>query len=200
MISLEVAEKLPQGWAEKISMASDVNRERISGAMGTEVRTVIVEHLANRGQQHPTAGRLGGTPTGFITGLANNFDQVVTVSVDANGVSLRMRHPTISRAYHDITITGSPWLTLPMNAPAYGHRVGEFDHFILLKPAAGGGDPDKKPKERQPLPTDVPVFLLVHSVTQWQDPTLMPTADQINTAASLGAVREVKAIAAENRS
>jgi len=197
MTSLEVQDKLGPVLSRIAAGLEGSDRVRVSTAMGAEVRSLIVRHLTALGaSRHTTANRLGAAPTGFIAQFAENFDQTSTVAVDEDGVSLTMRHPVISRALHDITIVptgGRQFLTIPLNALAYGRRVGEFEKFRLVKQggARTGGAPEK------PHDNSLPAWLLVRSVTQKQDPTLLPTFDEINSAAALGAGREIKALLAE---
>lgn len=195
-MNLQIEERLGPALSRMISEMEGPGRVQISQAMGGEVRSLIVRHLEGLGQtRHTTAERLGGAQTGFIADLAQNFDQSSTVEVDEDGVSLSMRHPVISRAFRDITITArnGKYLTIPMNGLAYGRRVGEFSKFVLLRPK-GEGSSARSDQPRKPLPTDVPCWLLVRSVTQPQDPTLFPSVDEIYGAAAEGARKEVREI------
>jgi len=198
LFSVEVAEKLSPALQRIAAQLDGPARVRTSAAMGSEVRSLIVLHLRDLGNsRHTTAQRLGAAPTGFITNLAENFDQSSTVAVDADGVSITMRHPTLVRAVRDVTIKpkNAQFLTIPLNALAYGRRVGEFEKFILVKKGEGGGSGEKK--ESKPIDNSLPAWLLVRSVTQKRDPSLLPTFDEITSAAALGAKKAIKEVLTE---
>ena len=205
MINVEVQEKLGPALSRIASGLDGADRVRVSQAMGAEVRQLIVTHLTGLAEtRHTTAERLGGTPTGFIGNLAENFDQSSNVSVDQDGVSISMHHPTLVRAVRDVTITASrQYLTIPLNGLAYGHRIGEFEGQAVQKIFAGGHRTGKeqprteRSDEERGVRQDIPAFLFIHSVTQKKDPTLLPTMDEINTAAARGAGREIKTILTE---
>lgn len=186
MINVDVQEKLGPTLSYVANTLTGPERVRISQAMGAEVRRLIVFHLTQLGNtRHTTAQKLGASPTGFITNLAENFDQSSTVSVDADGVSIAMRHPTLVRAVRDVTILPKKqFLTIPMNAIAYGRRCGEFAEVQFVR---------KGEEIRQ----DIAAYLLVRSVTQRRDPTLLPSMDNIYTAAARGAGREIKTVLQE---
>lgn len=199
MTSLEVQEKLGPVLSRIAAGLEGADRVRVSRAMGGEVRGLIVRHLTELGNsRHTTAQRLGARPTGYIAQLAENFDQSSTVAVDADGVSISMRHPVIARALRDITIVptgGKQFLTIPLNALAYGRRVGEFEKFRLVR--QGGDHRGPEGKKDKPYDNSLPAWLLVRSVTQKRDPSLLPTLDEITTAAATGAGAEIKALLTE---
>ena len=200
MTSLEVQEKLGPALSRIAAGLEGAERVRVSRAMGSAVRLLLVGHFTTlAGSRHTTAQRLGATPTGYLESLAENFDQTTTVAVDEGGVSLTMRHPAISRALRDITITpkNGQFLTIPLNALAYGRRVGEFEKFRLVRKGEGGGSAEKKAAPA-PFDNSIPAWLLVRSVTQRRDPSLLPAFDEINTAAAHGAASEIKALLSES--
>jgi hypothetical protein len=165
-------------------------RQAVSQGMGVEVRSLIVRHLTDlAGSRHRTAQRLGASQTGYIANLAENFDQSSTLTVDETTATLAMRHPVLTRAVRDVTITGSPYLTIPLNALAYGRRVGEFSKFVLIKKGSGKGGSDK---EKKPLDPSIPAWLLVRSVTQKRDRTLLPTVEEMEAAAAKGARNAIR--------
>lgn len=186
MIALEIQEKLGPTLSYVANTLTGPQRVRVSAAMGAEVRTLIVFHLTQLGNtRHGTAERLGASPTGFIANLAENFDQSSTVSVDQDGVSISMRHPTLVRAVRDVTILPKKqFLTIPMNALAYGRRCGEFAEVQFVH-------------RGEEIRQDIAAYLLVRSVTQKRDPSLLPTMANIYTAAARGAGREIKAVLQE---
>lgn len=198
MISLEVQEQLGAKVVERIANETDANRVKISEGMSVEVRRFIVAKFTELGEtRHDTADRLGGEQTGFIRDLAQNFDQASTVTVDDDGVSISMRHPIISRAFHDVTIvpTHSQFLTIPVDGKAYGHRAGEFAGLILIRSQTTGNlFLAERPENKGDHPNAL--FLLVKSVEQKQDRSLFPSDDEINASAALGATRALKAIIA----
>lgn len=177
-MNIDVEEKLGAGLSQVAAGLTDPERQEVSETMGAGVRSLIVRHLSDlAASRHTTAEKLGASPTGYIRDLADNFDQSSTVEVDADGVSLHMRHPVLSRALHDVTILPrKQFLVIPMNAIAYGRRPGEFAKNYFMRG-----------RSAKPIPDDRPAWLLVRSVTQRRDPTLLPTLDQMTTAAAKAA-------------
>lgn len=187
MINLQVQEKLGPTLSHLAANLSGPERTRVSQAMGSEVRLALVAHFRQLGEtRHTTADRLGGARTGFIAQLAENFDQASTVSVDEEGVSITMRHPVITRGLRDVSIVpkAAKFLALPMNGIAYGRRPREFAEVQFVH-------------RGEEIRTDIAAFALVRSVTQRRDPTLLPSMDDLLTAAARGAGREIRAILQE---
>ncbi len=153
-----------------------------SRAMGEEVQILIVSHLiVLAGTRHATANRLGATPTNFIAQAADAAAGADVVQADGDGVSLRLRHPVVARAFRDITIVPkkAAALTIPINALAYGRRAAEFPDLFRIPHT----DVLAIPREGQ---APLALFILVRSVTQRQDRSLMPSPDEINEAAATG--------------
>ncbi len=190
LLDFSIADKLSPALRQIGAQLDGAGRALVSEGMAIEVRSLIVRHLAELGDsRHTTANRLGAQPTGFIASLAENFDQSSTVAFDSVAATITMRHPTILRATRDVTITAKKqFLTIPLNAAAYGRRVGEFAKFRLVKKGGGKGGEKKAAK---PFDDSIPAWLLVRSVTQRRDPTLLPTMDEIADAGATGARRVI---------
>lgn len=187
MITIHVQDKLSPAMRKMVDGMHGEGKVRISEAMGGEVRSLVVWHLTSlAASKHTTANKLGATPTGYIANLAENFDQSSTLTFDASGATLAMRHPVISRAVRDVTITPKKqFLTIPLNALAYSRRCGEFQEVQFVH--------GRSEAVRQ----DMPAYLLVRGVTQKQDRSLLPGDDELATAAADAAKREVKTLLTE---
>lgn len=188
LVSLEVSEKLAAGMRHVAEGLEGLGRLEASYHMGEEVQILVVAHLRGLADtRHGTAQRLGATPTNYIAQAADMAAGAGVVRPDPDGVSLSLRHPVIARAFRDITITakGSGALTIPVAAIAYGRRAAQFPNLFIFRSKTTG---NSFLAQRQAEKGDMPLllFLLVRSVTQHQDRSLMPSADEINTAAATG--------------
>jgi hypothetical protein len=185
------------------------SRQKLNQSMGSAVREKIADHLAKvASEKHTTAQRLGATPSGHLEQAARAVEKT-PVESDSLAAYVTLNHPGLGRAFHDVTIVphGDYPLTIPINAIAYNRRVGQLrmeghDIFRPLKKGAkaiGHKIGDRKTaifsesdrmnvyveKQGQSL---VALYALTRSVTQMQDSTLMPTAQELTTAAIAGAI------------
>lgn len=83
--------------------------------------------------EHRTAETLGAQPTGH---LSEAYEGIESIS-DADAATLLV--PSASRlraAFGSYVLTpknGSQYLTIPVAAPAYGHRAREFDDLFFMR-------------------------------------------------------------------
>ncbi len=187
---------------ERYSAALDSpERTALNAAMGTEVQVVTENHLRGlAATRHATADRLGASYTGFMAQAAEKVASPAALSADPSAATLTINHPGIARAFHPITITphNATYLAIPLNALAYGRRPREFDKVVLIFKGGsrkGGAEPRKeKSDEEKAAPVDLPAFLLVRSVTQQQDRTLLPSNEEWEKAAATGARNFIAAL------
>lgn len=182
-----------QGFANGGPRQLDVLR-----GMGEAVKEVTREHLRDlAGSRHTTADRLGGTYTGFLAQAAQAVESA-PLQVGGGEAAFVINHPGIGRAFHPITIGPGPkMLSIPLNAIAYGHRIGDFDKvqlFIKGGQRTGAEKPrTKKNDEERGVRQDIAAFVLVRSVTQQQDRTLLPSNEQWHAAAKEAAIDIISA-------
>ena len=161
-------------------------RARLSAAMGLAVKELTREHLAQlAASKHTTAEKLGAAPTGHFEQAARAVEDAPLTS-DELSASFTIRHPGIGRAFHGITITpknGATYIPLAMNAIAYGRRPREFDQVQFVH-------------RGEAVRTDIAAYLLVRSVTQKQDRSLLPSDAAWQAAAAQGARDFIAAIPA----
>ncbi len=203
MINVEVEDRLTPLLKALAAAAEGEDRIRLSEAMEIEVRQLIVFHFTTLAEtRHATADRLGGTQTGYIADLAQNFDQVGTITVDDSGLEIAMRHPVISRAFHDVTIrpVAAKALTIPVNGLAYGRSPREFagQLFIYVNKTTHDAFLALRTQNKGERPTLM--YLLAREVTQKQDRTLFPSESNLATAGAIGIRKELKAIRQEAHS
>lgn len=155
----------------------------LNQAMGEGVKEKTRDYLGELAlSRHATANRLGASPTGFLAEAARAVE-ATPVEADAGGAGFTINHPGMARAFGDVTIVpiNAQYLTIPINALAYGRRVGEFGGKVVL--LMEGGHRETSERKRKPIPLDLPVFFLVRSVTQHQDRTLLPSDSEWKSAA-----------------
>lgn len=135
--------------------------------------------------RHKTANSLGAAPTGALEKAADR----VTSASDEKSATVTVSGSLFARAFRDITITptSAKALTIPINAIAYGKRVGELEAqgWKFFRPR----NPDAKPLlwATNPAGESMPMYYLAAKVEQPQDRTLLPSDEELLEAARLGA-------------
>lgn len=112
---------------------SELNR-RIARRCEALTRDYLLEIAP---ETHKTASKLGAEPTGHLERAAEN----VTSRADADAAYVGVTSPGITRAFHDLTITGHPWLTIPAHKLAYGRRAKSLERLLgvrLFRPLKKG--------------------------------------------------------------
>jgi hypothetical protein len=189
--SVEVTSRLSENYRRAASYLSGEGRAEASKAMGTEVQLAVVAHLRNlAGSKHDTANRLGASPTGFLARAADAAAGEGVVRSDDDGVTLAIRHPAVARAFRDITIVPktAKALAIPIHAIAYNRRPAQIWESMNLFILGGKGQAVGRNviAMKEPDGSILPLYILVRSVTQRQDRSLMPSDDEILDAAATG--------------
>ena len=167
------------------------DRRGMHNAMGFAARNLTRDHLNDIAtSRHATASRLGATPSGHWAQAAEK----TTMESDATSATVTISHPGIGRALHDVDITpgaGKKFLTIPLLAQAYNLRAARVEGLFVAKGKNGGLFLAKKESEDK----DAPVrawYLLVPSVHQAQDRSLLPSNTEYERAAVDGAIDYLK--------
>ena len=176
---------------------------RLIAALGPEGRrglhAVAAEDLANWIQahvrayamgKHGTARAFGARPTGhYEKGLA-----AISTSATADGGSVTVPIPGIGRAWGDVTVRPkrSRALTVPLRGGGpeiYGRTVGELRalgwSFFARKGVLFGTRGEGGKRETRAM------FVLKTLVVQKQDPSLLPSQDEIAKRAATAKVKYV---------
>lgn len=171
----------------------------LARAMGIEVQEETVRHLTElAGTRHETANRLGATPSNHLAQAAEKAaDPSALTMTGFNEATLTINHVGLARAFHDITIVPKEKkaLAIPINAIAYNKSPAQMtleghELFVL-----GGKKFDTGKNilaEKLPDGSILALFLLVASVTQRQDRSLLPSDEQWSAAAARGASTYIK--------
>lgn len=162
---------------------------RLHEAIGLRARTLTRDHLIGiAGSRHDTANRLGAQPSGHWAQAAEK----TTYVADSDSATVTIAHPGIGRAMHDVDIYpggGKKALTIPLIAAAYNLRaasVWESEGLFVVKGKSSKGNAAVAVKRL----TDgslQPWYLLLPSVHQKQDRSLLPSDEQYRVAAVEGA-------------
>lgn len=162
------------------------NPTGLNRAAGYECYIAIRNHLRIIGlNRHTTANRLGAKPTKFWSTTAR---AVTLDGASDTGFTIGVPNPAIGQAFHDVTIrpVKAKALTIPINALSYGKTVYEMSRkFKIFKPK--GKSVICALRGRGKTSTLVPLFALVKQVQLSRDPSLWPTDEAMNAAASRGA-------------
>lgn len=163
------------------------DRIGLNEAIGDSVRNLVIDHLTKISEtRHDTAEELGAQPTGHWEDPASYTERTAT----EEGATVSIRKPGIGRAAHDVTIEPGEdheWLALPLLAEAYGQRAYRIPDLFFVQPK---GKDYALLGRRTGSGKDAQVswlYLLVESVFQKQDPTLLPTEEEFRVAALQGA-------------
>jgi hypothetical protein len=163
----------------------------LHNAMGYAARTLTRNHLIElAGSRHDTANRLGAKPSGHWAQAAED----TTFESDANSATVTIAHPGIGRAMHDVTITpgsGKKFLTIPLIAQAYDLRaaaVWAAEELFIAKAKDQSGKDYAVAGKRLSDGSFQAWYLLVPSVHQAQDRSLLPSDTEYERAAVDGAI------------
>ena len=187
---MKVDVTIPQSLVDRLQSFVNGSRSPLNvlRVMGAAVKEKTVDYLRDlSGSRHSSANRLGGTPTGFLADRTQAVENA-PLTVSGSEASFTINHPGAARAFHDVTITpgnGAHFIPIPLNALAYGHSPREFQKNIFIKKGAGTGGAKKVSK---PIDDSIPAWLLVESVMQPQDRTLLPSPEEWGAAAKNAAI------------
>lgn len=142
--------------------------------------------------RHDSARRLGAEPSGFWA----EADKQSVATSDGESATVSITHPGIGRVAHDVDIVpgaGKQWLTIPLEASAYGERAYRMSDLFFVQPtgkehALLGRRTGKGKGEVEWL------YLLLKSVHLPQDRTLLPPDEAFAQVARLSAAEFVQAI------
>jgi hypothetical protein len=201
-LSVEVSSHLTRELISAVDRLDGAGRVEGSEAMGHEVQTLIVFHLRTIApSRHTTAQKLGASPSNFLAGAADAA-AAGKVSADSEGVSISIRHPAVARAFRDIHIfpKRAKCLAIPIAAIAYNRRPAQLaleGHDMFVLGGKGQAVGRNVLAERMPDGSIHPLYLLVRSVTQPQDRTLMPSDENMHRAAARGLTNYVRVALAQ---
>lgn len=159
-------------------------RTEMQAAAGVEVQRVTADHIAAL-QRKPGsfAAKFGAPTSGWYQQAAEKVAAASALTANADEAVLTINHPGFTRAFRSVEIRPrtARALALPIHPAAFGHRAAElWDRLGLFIPkgkrvicATIGG-------------VVTPLYLLVGSVTQKQDRSLLPSDDQFQAAAAVG--------------
>ena len=174
-------------WASKVGGAG---RRNLFSAAANAVSILVRSHLSKLGSwKHESAERLSAQPTGFLQKAARG-----TVH-HANDTGGEVIIPApLGRAFHDVEIRPkeAPYLTNPASAEAYGKRAGVL---------AALGWKIWRPKKRDFLMGSINgvepkiLYWLKESIHQKQDRDLLPSDNEMHSAAAGAIMAEIRRIA-----
>ena len=158
-------EQVSPAWAGKIAAMTGYTR----------IREYLMDVVSRR---HSSAQRLSATPSGFWAGASEQ----VRLNLAADGGEIVIEHPGIRRAVSDVVIRPkrAKALTIPLHAMSYGKRVGEVERLLGEKLVRPKGARLLARKEGDGKLT--PMYLLTAQAFQKQDPTLLPSEQEMGEA------------------
>lgn len=149
--------------------------------------------LALSATRHATAERLGATPTEII---GRTRSGVKPEERDGAAVVV-VPHPLFRRAFQDVAIAPDKQeaLAIPVHKAAYGKSAKSFgkDYFFIWRRKKGTDGPKDKgaaflARSEGKRPAKLVLYYLLYrgTITQKQDPTLLPPMEQTAQAARKG--------------
>lgn len=187
----------------------------ILGAAGHRLVRDTAQHVRQWGLSHPN--KLGGPRTNYWSGIAEKINPADTLEVAGKSATVTLGGPTmpgLMRAFGDVTITpgtktpGAKYLALPARSESYGKRPGEFNNLVVFWGKNGPAGlmeapatkttlvPARQNKKGETVPAHysrgqvtggLVMFWFAKSVTQPQDRSLLPTAEEWSESATAGA-------------
>lgn len=179
-------------------------RTDLHAVAANAVAEMVGAHIrAYSGTKHSTAQSFGAPPTRhYEDGAA-----AISTSADASAGTVTIPIPGISRAWGDVTIRPGPGktkLTIPARSGApevYGKTVAILRGLGWSFASGRRGTPQEKllfgrfegEKESKVM------FILKESVVQRQDPSLLPTKEEISDCAGRAVLKRVRDIIGKAR-
>ena len=179
-------------------------RTDLNAVAADAVAEFVGAHVrAYAGSKHGTATAFGAPPTRHYEDGAN----AISSSADADSGTVRIPIPGISRAWGDVEIrpgAGKKYLTIPARSGApevYGKTVAILRGLGWSFASGRRGTPQEKllfgrfegEKESKVM------FILKESVVQRQDPSLLPTKEEISDCAGRAVLKRVRDIIGKAR-
>jgi hypothetical protein len=180
----------------------------ILDAMGRRVARDTSQHISQWGQSHPN--KLGGRPANYWVGIAAKINSSTALEVNGHAATVTLgssEMPGLMRAFGDITIVpgtktpGVKYIPIPARSESYGARPAEFGAALVLF-WRGKGQPGglaqavavtrrKNTKNGNKGSTYFRPGLVFYwfkdRVTQPQDRSLLPSAEEWSASAGAGA-------------
>jgi hypothetical protein len=98
-----------------------VNRKDLHERMGAGAAALVKQHFLARNQE---PNKKGWPKTGFFG--TEGFKKTRLESADAAGATVTVASKPMAKRYHGGTITGKPWLGIPLHAGVYGSYARKF--------------------------------------------------------------------------
>lgn len=164
-----------------------------SFAAGESLAITVKDHVsAASSSRHRTASRLGATPTGHLSEGAAN----IRMEEEGGRAVVTVPIPGITRAFGDLHITpkNKKWLTIPINAVAYGVRAPEMQddgwHLFSVPSKKNPGTRILFGRESG-TKSAIALYLLRDEVDVPQDRGLMPSDEEMEEALAIGISDEI---------
>lgn len=158
--------------------------------IGHEVQRLTYDHLrAYASSHHATAARLGATPSNHLAQAAEKVASPAALKADADGAVLTINHPGIIRALRDVTILPreAKSLAIPVHRLAYNRRPRQiWDALKLFIPKGKNVICFSEGGKITAL------YVLVRSVTQKQDRSMLPSDADWRKAARVAALKFIE--------
>jgi hypothetical protein len=103
---------------------------------------------------------------------------------------LTINHPGLARAFHDIRIVpvNAKALTIPVDAIAYNRSPRQFGNQLFVWKSKTTGNAFLAQRQEDKSAKPLLLYLLVRSVTQKQDRSLLPSQEEWEKAAARSAL------------
>lgn len=174
-----------------IGMLGPSNRLRLNTVAAKSLEVSVRRHVGRLASvRHRTAATLGAPETGHIVKGMRGI--VGTASADGGSVVIPI--PGISRAWHDIDLStptrnGKKYITIPKHAAAYGHTVSYLRArgWTIFRPGSKRVLLGYKRKGDKPEL----LYTLATHVHQPKDPTLLPSQEECARIVSSSMANEI---------
>lgn len=171
------------GASERMQIFMDGLRSKagLHEAVGRRALSLTRNHLLQIAEtRHETAQSLGASPSGHWA----QATEKTTMKSSEEMALISVKHPGIGRAAHDVDIVpkGGMYLTIALIAAAYNRRARRVPGLFFVRPKGADyallGKREGKGESAQVTWW----YLLVQSVHQQQDRSLMPSEEEYRQA------------------
>lgn len=187
----------PRTFPPLLRLADGIKRPDVRRVMGRAIGTTLRKHYTKLDRERPN--QLGGKRTHFWGQVRRSVQQPMLVGGD--GVRVDTNHVGAAQRYFGGDIEAKPGkkLTIPVHPEAHGKRAREFDDLDPIYFDNGDGIL-VRPNDESPNGIGEVYYLLRQRVHQEEDPTVLPTEEELQQAAFTAGDEHIRTLIARENS
>lgn len=179
-----------------LDVVGPAGKAKLTEAGAYSLYVAVMRHVhAYARTHHESAHRLGAQPTGHMEDAVDS----ISYGPDGNGAAaVTIPIPGFSRVFGDVTVTpkNAKALTIPINSISYGRRAREMrrlDFTLFTFGKKEGGRNGVLYGYREGDDHIEPLYALKSRVTLRQDRSMLPSDEEMSSAAQDGMMAAIEA-------